>query len=102
MFRVGQKVVCVDDTWKSPFWNEVTYKPTEGVIYEVRRVIPGWWPCGATGILLVELVNPERKWVGDPIKSECPFWIERFRPIVERKTSIEIFTRMLKSENVNA
>jgi hypothetical protein len=34
--------------------------------------------------------------------SGCPFWSRRFRPIVSRKTSIEIFTAMLTGQKTGA
>lgn len=76
MFYVGQKVVCVDDTG-------FTQMLTKGREYTISYTadMPRWVCVAGVG-----------QWfVGSP-----PGWEpSRFRPAVERKTSIEIFTRML-------
>lgn len=85
MFRVGQKVVCVD---AQP---QYSYEPsplTEGAIYTVA------FSDDIMGVLLAEL-NPPADYISfNPI---------RFRPVVE--TDISIFTAMLspnKRELVDA
>lgn len=81
-FRVGQKVVCVDASEKNGRW--FADAPIEGRVYtivgfaETKR---------GTGLLLQEIANDE-EFCG----SYSP---NRFRPIVERKTDISIFTAML-------
>lgn len=80
-FRVGQKVVCVD---ASPSMGPVPL--VKGAIYIVA----------ATG-----LVHPI-----DPTEKPCiqvkevatwhAFWTHRFRPIVECKTDITVFTEILR------
>lgn len=85
-FRVGQKVVCVHDESTVPgyHWYSDESPPVKGSIYTVAatglRSLIGT-PC----VALVEIRRPDGYFYGE--------W--RFRPIVERKTSIEIFTRML-------
>jgi hypothetical protein len=36
-----------------------------------------------------------------PYWVEMPFWAARFRPVVERKTSIAIFEKMLRDTRVD-
>lgn len=80
MFRVGQKVVCVD---ASRCYRKIETDLVKGAIYEIEAVetfggdfglvVTGarsWWPSGAYNAV-------------------------RFRPIVEHKTDISIFTKML-------
>src|SRR5689334_17003316 len=104
-FHVGQKVVCVDvdpDTFKPPT-NEYYFDKLElekGAIYTVRWF--GWFEdeFGGDWCMRVNEICGRR----DRFCEDVPFLAIRFRPVVERKTSIEIFQRMLtpKKEHVNA
>lgn len=79
MFRIGMKVVCIDATpRKIP--RAVLKK---GAIYTI--VALPYCPDGEHGIEVAEVES----------QALFGFWKDRFRPVVERKTSIEIFTRML-------
>ena len=80
-FRVGQEVVCVDDSdgdWSGPAIRRVLKRQNVYIIAEVIPLLGGF--CG------VQLVG---------IQCETPngFRGERFRPIVT--TNINIFTSML-------
>lgn len=94
-FRVGQKVVCIrsDFKWKRTVPPNL---PIKGRVYTVRDILPTdeWGP---PALRLIELINPIATFAYEP----C-FSFTRFRPIVSRKTSIEIFTRMLKPSQVDA
>lgn len=79
MFRIGQKVVCVD---ASDFAESYL---VEGKIYTVISLTGRFLP----GLILVDAEDPGG-WAA---------W--RFRPVVERKTDIAIFTKMLNPESVN-
>ncbi len=85
-FRVGQKVVCVDDT------HRVTGKRhpclENGRVYEVGSFGVTW--RGTEGIHLVGVTNR---------RPEQAFYKERFRPVIERKTDISIFTALLNPAN---
>ncbi len=89
-FHIGQKVFCVDDR-PSMFIGRPN-KLERGRIYTISQVgvfnklDPQHQPC----VFLYEL------------KSNAPVWAHRFRPVHERKTSIEIFTRMLLPKKENA
>jgi hypothetical protein len=85
-FRVGQKVVCVDDNWgtnRCP--GEVL--PVKRSVYTIR----GFEDCDATdprpAIWLEEIVNPVRH------DGEVSFVTTHFRPA--QKFDISIFTAML-------
>ena len=81
-FHVGQKVVCVD-----------VGEPNEhlrvGAVYTVAGGGGNW--LREPSIFLVETKHP---------LSGLPFWSRRFRPIVERKTDISIFTKMLTPKKI--
>ena len=90
MFRVGQKVVCVDASirYSDPPWN----KPvplTEGRIYTISGMENGG------GVLGVYLFETKSNLPPFPDGSERSFAPGRFRPIVEHKTDISIFKAML-------
>lgn len=96
-FRVGQKVVCIapfDSTWAG--WAT----PQQSKTYTVRAVSMGsvaqvrdygpWF-----SVLLDEIKNPERD--GEPT-----FGHQHFRPLIERKTDISIFTELLTPKQKQA
>ncbi len=94
-FRVGQKVVCVDD---KPLGNEGyrAHGIYEGSVYTIRHI--ELCPVkNQTGVLLVEIINPTHLILG----GECLFRASRFRPVVERKTSIEIFHQIRRDVENN-
>lgn len=92
-FRVGQKVVCVDDA-EPTFHGVWAHYQVKGQIYTVTAVglvnnlDRKKLPC----ILVAELNRNELS----------PLWEHRFRPIVERKTDISIFTKMLTDTKIGA
>jgi len=93
-FRVGQKVVCVDDAPKFvdqyPYRRKLPISVKKGEIYTISGVV--LTPAGKIGVYLLEV-----KSAYPPFKDgmERTFLPERFRPVVERKTDISIFTAML-------
>lgn len=82
-FYVGQKVVCVDDSPSK--WGDPSLL-TKGAIYTIRKVV-----MEGRGVWLDE-VSHDRP---DNIFGYEAFWAWRFRPAVEKKTDISIFTKML-------
>ena len=90
-FRVGQKVVCISE--------DKTRILKRGRVYTIASVR---WISDAEsynpglGVTVAETPTREDdEWCAE-------FRAERFRPIVERKTDISIFTKMLTGERVNA
>ena len=79
-FRVGQKVVCVDATG--------TYLVCKGNVYTVTGVDTPF----------IEIDHTEVPSFDD----HRGMLASRFRPVVERKTDISIFTRMLKPQGIDA
>lgn len=95
-FIVGQKVVCVGgfpDREIQRAKEDGVYLPAKGAIYTIRDMEPGadWWTRHLVFIRLVELVNTPH--VVDGI--EPSFSAGGFRPVVEKKADISIFTAML-------
>lgn len=90
-FRIGQKAVCIapgKSNWAG------TNQCVVGSIYTVRQIHIRLGECG---ILLEEITNPP--WSFDGL--ECGFRASRFRPLVERKTDISVFTALLNPANHN-
>lgn len=91
MLRVGQKVVCVDDTGDR--LNRWETLPVKGAIYTVREVF-------ATSVRLYEIVNQPGFYCTDDgfdTFDELRFKAARFRPIVSRPTSIEFAHEILRT-----
>lgn len=92
-FRVGQKVVCVDASPKPTLgiaWTFESLPIREGEIY---TIVGTETRGGFLGVYLHEVKSN-----GPPFNDggERSFWPFRFRPIIEKKTDISIFTEMLK------
>lgn len=96
-FRVGQKVVCIGTegtphiNWEAwiVFWK--ISRPSRGAVYTVRDIRAG---RDRQHIRLFEVVNPIAEFSDAP-PQEPWFWAEAFRPTVESKTDISIFTELL-------
>jgi hypothetical protein len=102
-FTVGQKVVCVDA--KGGFTNLLgeirdTHELSEGAIYTIRT-ISTWDHGGHPVVVRLQEITERKVPVGcfsvDP-DSDSPFLASRFRPLVERKTDISVFTKMLRDQ----
>lgn len=93
-FQVGQKVVCVDDTFKDGY-ERLVKTPVKGQVYTIRQLFKFKACTGsvATIVLLEEIVNPVQQW--DAGVMEAGFVPRRFRPVVQRKTDISIFKSLL-------
>lgn len=97
-FRVGQKVVCVEDDFaeRNKLCRIPTHYPKTGQVYTIRSFVSA---RGRVFVRLIEIINQPEKLLGNV---EPAFWVERFRPVVETKTDISIFTSMLKPSRVDA
>jgi hypothetical protein len=100
-FHVGQKVVCVDDYFAPSAVIPGTILPKKGDVYTVRELFPYW---GWAAIRLHEIHNPPGTYrdegTGELVEAAFPAF--RFRPVIERKTDISVFTAMLKPSRVRA
>jgi hypothetical protein len=99
MFHVGQKVVCLDDSSESLDGTKFIEKDA---IYTIRWV--GIFDLGGIIVptLCLRLAGINRgEGVWDIRHSnreaayDMPYRATRFRPVIERKTDISIFTEML-------
>lgn len=98
-FFVGQKVVCIDNTLGGGvILKEGETVPALETVYTVRAIVD-WGPEYDSQLLLVEIVNPVCRWWSGEWR-EGAFNVRRFRPVVERKTDISIFTAMLTPKKV--
>ena len=84
MFRVGQKVVCINDVdgdAKSPYGMGYANGLRKGEIYTVIAIRSS------------DCIDVDRITRGG-------WFADRFRPVVDRKTDISIFTEMLNKQPV--
>lgn len=85
IFHVNQRVICIDagpsDSWRK--W--LADAPVVGQVYTVASLshLAGW----GAALVLVEIKNQR--------VFNYAYAARRFRPAVERKTDISIFTSML-------
>lgn len=87
-FKIGMKVVCVDDVWHPQHLRSLR-RPVKGRVYTIREIDP----CFGAGIAfrLVEIVNPEMTW-DDDSRREVAFYASRFRPAVSPKQEVSFTT----------
>lgn len=88
-FRIGQKVVCVNDQPEPGTGWELGAELRVGAIYTIEAV--GLTRVGNPGVLVAEA----RRYAGFNYLSS------RFRPLTEKKTDISCFTELLDRENKN-
>lgn len=96
-FRIGQKVICIDDRGDKDGRSEIF--PVKGSVYTIRAFHPE-----GDSILLEEIVNePREYWQRF---GELYFMLRRFRPLIERKTDIgfahEILKKTTRKRSVDA
>lgn len=97
-FYCGQKVVCVSYQWDS-IWDAIRalfFRPSSGdlvvgEVYTVSNLILDDVGDVYT-VEVAECPHPENKFWEAGFAPEC------FRPVVERKTDISVFTRMLTAK----
>lgn len=87
--HVGMKVVCIKEgAWTNAFPEEKL--PVFRGVYTIRSIeMEG----GEVSLRFEELDNSDLAREFDI--EECKFWSIRFRPVQVRKTSIEVFKRLL-------
>lgn len=74
MFKIGQSVICIDDTPRRPLPSDFQ-TPIKGHIYTVRDIYEH--PNGEIAITVEEIINR----FSDNLDRELGFLIDRFRPI---------------------
>lgn len=94
-FHVGQKVACIKrGSWsyridgRATMFGEIC--PNCGDILTIREMIVS---DDTLFLRFKEIQNPLCEYRNG--LSECKFAASRFRPVIERKTDISIFTKML-------
>jgi hypothetical protein len=92
-FRIGQKVVCIDD--KPSIVQGSLGLLKAGQVYTIRWL--GDYMCPGTNEIQPHIrVEEIHRPCGDDTENiDTPYKARRFRPIVERKTNISIFKKML-------
>ena len=96
-FRIGQRVCCIARFNRRSLGIDgvgVTL-PEVGKVYTVR----GFSPL-RSGIMLEEIVNPCLPSLLGP--QEPAFVVSCFRPLVDRKFDLSVFTRLLDTERAPA
>lgn len=96
-FRIGQRVCCIARFDRRSLGVDgacVTF-PEVGKVYTVR----GFSPL-RSGIVLEEIVNPYIPSLLGP--QEPSFVVSCFRPVVDRKFDLSVFTRLLDTERAPA
>lgn len=92
-FVVGQKVACIADDWGRAWWDSyVKGNPVKGEIYTIRTIIA---IQDRVWLRFSEIVNPSGSWF-----DEVEYAAVNFRPLVERKTDIAVFERMLTDQRI--
>lgn len=92
MFQIGQKVVCVADKWAGGYGDEIF--PQLGGVYTVRGIdLHRLGSRCLVGLWLREIHNEKRLYARGI--DEASFGADQFRPLIERKTDISIFKKML-------
>lgn len=101
-FHVGQKVVCINDTYEMNEWNDEDSGLdglTRGEVYEIRWVgevrhpYYGRYP----GIRVSGIDRGE-----DIAIDDLPYDAARFRPLVSQSTDLALFTHHLTDQPVDA
>jgi len=98
-FHVGQKVIFIGPAYSSNRGYRDEHLPEVGKRYTVRALGKATKGKGAVCLLLDEVVNPIRVYTilggAQTVLTEPWFEVRRFRPLLKRTTSIEVFQAML-------
>lgn len=92
MFRIGQKVVCVD---ASPGRISLRQHLSLGVVYTIRGLDTE--DRRSLNLLLEGFADV----YVTPWKEPVGWGSWRFRPVVEKKTDISVFTEILRRETID-
>lgn len=88
-FQVGERIICVDD---APHPGRAWYGPRlqKGAEYTVRDYVPPHYADDGPCIRLNEIIR---------LCDGIGFRASRFRPLIEKKTDISVFTALLTPSN---
>ena len=87
IFRVGQKVICINDSFSGAVFDWCAFFPVAGHVYTIRAMQVGTNPVtGFTnfGFLLAEIVNPTSS-----LGKEAGFLQKRFAPWLDACSETE-------------
>jgi len=96
MFYVGQKVTLKYPVKYRDWYGELT--PVFGVVYTIRDILSF---AGEASLRFYELRNDIKLYTddkGNRIMDECHHTAEDFRPVLEKKTDISVFTELLNKQ----
>src|SRR5581483_84243 len=99
-FRIGQKVVRVGamPTYEHAWAKRIKFSyPAVGEIVTIKTI--NNWPTGA---ILTFYEHDNSALAGNVSQIEPGFGAKHFRPIVERKTDISVFTQILRKASKKA
>jgi len=103
MFRVGQKIVCIWDSWCEG-WDVVPNRPIKDNVYTIRAMVPWTWPQPdgpEIALLLEEIINESDEWDGIDSAHEHPFAQDYFRPLITIETFIQEINSIPVPETVD-
>lgn len=92
-FRVGQKVACIKGGVFCHPENPNSVILNKGDVFTIRGIDEPSADCAVLGLWFVEIKLEPLEGCQEP-----SFAARRFRPIVEPKTDISIFTAMLETK----
>lgn len=95
---IGRKIVCVNDDPRFiiPFTiHSHMHGLTKDQIYTIRDFGPDLWLPKHIVVWLEEIIRPICQIRGD----EVGYHVDRFRPLLTRKTNISAFTKLLKTKS---
>jgi hypothetical protein len=98
-FRVGQKIVCINaghPRTLSQWWKELWHPFEHAVEVRIYTISNVYLLDDDEMVELIELPAP-----GTDVWA-AGFYADGFRPVVERKTDISIFTKMLTPKRERA
>jgi hypothetical protein len=103
MFYVGQKVVCVDASSGNGTlcWGEKSETLIEGNVYTIRRCFYTDYARKGVPELIVWLDEIARSALSRHLwGQDAGYAARRFRPLIEKKTDISVFTSLLKHKQL--
>tara|TARA_R110000868_G_scaffold118430_3_gene314054 strand:- start:540 stop:848 length:309 start_codon:yes stop_codon:yes gene_type:complete len=79
MFKIGQKIVCIDDVPRKPPSTPTLRTPKVGITYTIRDIYESKSNPGQVALILKEIINL----VNETFGHELGFSEWRFKPLIE-------------------